>query len=195
MKSEKVSQFIIKLIKLTKSGELIWESVGSEEIDMPLGDILGKIYEATINNRRLQLYRYKIKYYNDEFDFEWIQKIKLELLDDHGKPDYDFEYDNSINDLYNIVREHTSNVSDFIDDILGLKLEIISAKYYTAKQSKDVTFLLQSRVFGNSLIIEASNDIDGDPEENVVKKLKVKYRIGDKIQEKEVTEGQTLILP
>jgi hypothetical protein len=195
MKSEKVSQFIIKLIKLTKTGELVWSSDVSTVIEMPIGELMGKVYEANINDRKLHIYRYKVKYYNDEVDYEWVQKIKLELLDDHGKPDYEFEYDNSISDLYNIVREHTSNVAEFIDDILGLKLEIISAKYYTLNNSMDVTLQLQSRVFGNSLILKASNDIAGDPEENVVKKLNVKYRIGEKAYEKEVAEGQTLILP
>ena len=196
MRSDKLSQFIIKLIKLTKSNELTWDSTSPRETELPNGEvILDKLYETTVNDREFRLYRYKYKYYRDEYDFEWSQKIRLELLDDDGNTDFEFEYQNSMNDLYDIVREQTSNVSDFIDNVLGLKLDILEAKYYTAKIAKDVTEKIKIKVTNNRLVIDATNQIDGDPDPGTVKKLKVTYSYSGDTLEKEVEEGQTLILP
>lgn len=196
MKSEKVSQFVIKLIKLTRSGELTWRSFANDTEELPNGEfVVDKIYEATISGKKFHLYRYKFKFFRDEFDFEWAQRIRLELMDSGGNTDYEFEYDNSMNDLYDIVREQTSNVTDVVDDILGLKLEIIEATYFTPQMSVDVTEQLKTKISSNRLVVDATNDIAGDPEYGVVKKLKVKYRFAGDIAEKEVQEGQTIILP
>jgi len=95
--------------------------------------------------------------------------------------------------FYDIVREQTSNVSDFIDNILGLKLEILEAKYYTVKTSKDITEKLRDRINNNRLVIDATNQIDGDPDPGTAKKLKIKYSYSGEEFEKEVNEGQTII--
>jgi len=196
MRSDKLSQFIIKLIKLTKSSELTWDSISPRDTELPNGEvILDKLYETTVNDRNFKLYRYKYKHYRDEYNFEWPQRIRLELLDSDGITDFEFEYQNSMNDLYEIVREQTSNVSNFIDSVLGLKLDILEAKYYTAKVSKDVTEKLKNKVTNNRLVIDATNQIDGDPDPGTVKKLKVTYSYSGDTLEKEVDEGQTLILP
>lgn len=196
MKSEKVSQFVIKLIKLTRSGELTWESFSSTDTELPNGEVvLDKVYSAKIGGKTFHLYRYKFKFYRDEYDFEWVPRIRLELMDDNGKTDYEFEYDNSMNDLYDIVREQTSNVADIVDVLLGLKLEILDAIYYTPKQSKNVTEQARNKVANNRLVMDANNEIAGDPEYGVVKKLKIKYRYSGETLEKEVAEGQTIILP
>lgn len=196
MKSDKLSLFIIKLIKLTKSNELTWNSTTPREAELPNGEvILDKLYKTTFNERDFRLYRYKYKYYRDEYDFEWSQRIRLELLDSDGHTDFEFEYQNSMNDLYEIVREQTSNVSDFIDNVLGLKLDILEANYYTTKVSKDVTEKLKNKISNNRLVIDVTNQIDGDPDPGTVKKLKIKYSYSGDTLEKEVDEGQTLILP
>lgn len=196
MKNEKFSQFVIKLIKMTRGGELEWRSLSVQDDELPSGEfILDKIYQATINSRQFNLYRYKYKFFRDEFDFEWATRIRLELLDNAGYTDYEFEYNNSFDDLYDIVREQTSNVVDVIDDILGLKLEIIEAKYFTPQKSIDVTEQLRSKITGNRLVLDATNEIAGDPEYSVVKKLKVKYLFNGEVAEKEVKEGQTIIIP
>jgi hypothetical protein len=61
--------------------------------------------------------------------------------------------------------------------------------------SVDVTEQLKTKISSNRLVVDATNDIAGDPEYGVVKKLKVKYRFAGDIAEKEVQEGQTIILP
>ena len=58
-----------------------------------------------------------------------------------------------------------------------------------------MTEQLRSKISGNRLVIDATNDIAGDPEYGVVKKLKVKFHISGEVSEKEVDEGQTIMLP
>lgn len=196
MKNDKLSQFILKLIKLTKIGEVAWSSSNPTDDELPSGEfILDKVYETNFNDRDLRLYRYKYKYYKDEYDIEWLQRIRLELLDDKGNVDYEFEYMNSMSDLYDIVREQTSNVIDFIDDVLGLNLEILEAKYYTPNKSIDITEKVIEKVVNNRLVLDATNEIDGDPEYGVVKKLKIKYKYSGETLEKEVDENKTIIIP
>lgn len=196
MKSDKLSQFIIKLIKLTKTGEVRWSSINPANDELPNGEyILDKMYETTFNERDLRLYRYKYRYYKDEYDYEWSQRVRLELIDPKGNVDYEFEYMNSLNDLYDIVREQTSDVLDFIDDVLGIKLEILEAEYYTAKFSKDITQKVIDKVVNNRLVLDATNEIDGDPEIGTPKRLRIKYQYGGKTLEKEVQENQTIIIP
>lgn len=196
MNREKTTQFVIKLIKLTRSGELDWVSNPVSNPLLANGEvIIDKIYKAVIDSNTLKLYRYTCKYFHDEDEFEWVHRIRLELIDKRGDTDYEFDYDNSMNDLYDIVREQTSNVSEIVDDLLGLKLEILEAVYYTPNRSLDVTDSIKNKVFKNRLVLEANNDIAEDPEYGVVKKLKVKYSYAGEILEKEVAENQTISIP
>jgi hypothetical protein len=50
-------------------------------------------------------------------------------------------------------------------------------------------------VSNNKLVVEANNEIAGDPEENIEKRLKIKYSYAGETIEKEVVEGQTIIIP
>jgi len=100
MKSDKLSQFIIKLIKLTRSSELKWSSRTPTDDALPNGEfILDKLYEANVNDRDFRLYRYKYRNYFEDYNYEWSQRIRLELLDNDGHSDFEFEYLNSMNDL------------------------------------------------------------------------------------------------
>lgn len=196
MKTDKVTQLVLKLIKLTSNNEIKWDGNSVYSPELPNGEIiLDKIYKTAYSGGRFQIYRYKFKSWMDEDRFEWSQRIRLELVDSQGHTDYEFEYENSMNDLYEIVREQASDVENLIDNILGLTLEIIEAKYYTQAKSVDVTALLREKIQNNKLSIFASNDLAGDPHYGVVKKLKVKFSYGGETLEKEVNEGDTLRLP
>ena len=121
MIKDKITQLVLKLIKLTKNNEVKWRSFIPAETELPNEEvIIDKIYESVINDKRFQLYRYKAKYFIDEYEFQWVQRIRLELIDDKGETDYVFKFENSMNDLYDIVREQSSNVNQLIDDILQL---------------------------------------------------------------------------
>jgi hypothetical protein len=196
MKTEKVTQLVLKLLKMTSNNEINWNSYSVSNPDLPNGEtILDKIYSTILGQGKFRVYRYKYKFWIDEEKFEWIQRIRLELIDSSGNTEFEFEYENSMNDLYEVIREQTSNVSNIIDDILGINLEIIEAKYYTNNKSLDVTQALKEKINNNKLVILASNDIGGDPEYRIVKKLKVKYDYCGEILEKEVSENEIMKLP
>jgi len=59
---------------------------------------------------------------------------------------------------------------------------------------KDVTEVVRNAVRDNRLSITASNDLFGDPLYGVVKTLRVRYRTGLRVQERRVSEGQSLTL-
>lgn len=72
---------------------------------------------------------------------------------------------------------------------------LLSASYGTEKNSFDVTEVLKARITRNSLTVKATNDIAGDPEKGVVKKLKIRYSHLGVSQEIEVSEGQEITIP
>lgn len=122
MIKDKVTQFVLKLIKLTKNNEITWKGFIPADTELPNEEvILDKIYETTVSEKQLHLFRYKFKYFTDEYEYQWVQKVRLELIDTKGETDYVFKYENSMNDLYDIVREQASNVNQLIDDILKIE--------------------------------------------------------------------------
>lgn len=74
------------------------------------------------------------------------------------------------------------------------KAPVLDFKGQTGSAWKDVTDIVRQAVTDNSLSIVASNDRFGDPIFGVVKSLKVSFRRGMRVQERSVTEGQTLTL-
>lgn len=196
MKTEKVTQLVLKLMKMTSNNELSWQSNTVHSTDLPSGEvILDKVYISVLERGRFRIYRYKYKYWVDEDRYEWTQKVRLELIDGSGNSEYEFEYDNSMSDLYDIVREQASNVSGILDEILGSTLEILEAKYYTINRSLDVTQIIKDKVQNNKLTLTASNEIAGDPEFGMVKKLFVRYVYGGEKSHKEVNEGELIKIP
>jgi hypothetical protein len=196
MRTDKVTQLVLKLIKLTKSNEIKWNATSISETVLSSGEIiLDKIYLATAGAGNFKVYRYKYKFWVDEDRFEWTPQIRLLLIDKYGETEFEFEYENSMNDLYDIVREQASNVSTIVDDLLGLNLEILEATYYTPNKSIDVTPLFREKISNNKLIIVANNELAGDPEHGITKKLKVIYSYAGETLEKEVNEYETIKLP
>jgi hypothetical protein len=114
----KISKFIFTLIKKTKKDEVEWEISNliskMTEFEEALIDL---VYQLTIDDKCFRIFKYKAKSYRDEYDWEWVDKIKFELVDKKGNSLYEFPYDYSFFDLYNAVREQTSGIGDIIDDI------------------------------------------------------------------------------
>lgn len=115
----KISLFILELIKMTKKGQIDWkESFYSPKLPDGFERLMDLSYSATINQKEFRLYKYNIKHYTDEYEWDWSERIRLELVDNQGNSTYEFPYEYSLYDLYEAVREKTSGISDFIDDFL-----------------------------------------------------------------------------
>ncbi|MDI1254542.1 MAG: DUF3395 domain-containing protein [Flavobacterium sp.] len=196
MKEDRIYQFVIKLIKLTKGKEIKWSSEVPADRDLIMYEkILDKVYTVTVGQAHFRLYKIKYQSFIDEYEYIWLEKVKFESIDFEGNVEYGFEYDNSFNDLYEIVREQSSNINIIIENILGIQLKIIEAKYFTTKAEIDITTQLQNKVTDNSLKLKATNAIAGDPDPGIKKKLKVKYSFDGKTYEEEFKENEIMNLP
>ena len=77
------------------------------------------------------------------------------------------------------------------------KLVIVEAVYGNLPDglSTDVTAQVAAMVKDNTLRVEASNDLFGDPEEGIIKKLRVNYTLDGAPASRTVGENEILILP
>ncbi|GAF82372.1 unnamed protein product, partial [marine sediment metagenome] len=80
-----------------------------------------------------------------------------------------------------------------------VKLEIVKAGYGAGKKTKDVTKILRQYAKNRRIIFlpSASYNVSfgGDPAPNIVKQLKIKYRINGKEGEVSLNENATIVLP
>ncbi|KAB7528110.1 hypothetical protein F8C76_09525 [Flagellimonas olearia] len=115
----KISRFILELIKKTKKNEVEWDEADFSPT-IPDGNerLVDLAYSSNINDKNFRIYKYNIKHYRDEYEWDWSERIRLELTDNYGNTIYEFPYEYSLYDLYNAVRESTSGINDFIDDFL-----------------------------------------------------------------------------
>ena len=74
-------------------------------------------------------------------------------------------------------------------------LEIVEASYGSEKHNIDVTNVLQSMVKAGRLVVQASNNLVGDPHEGTEKKLIAKYRINGVEKTASVMEHKFLEIP
>ncbi len=119
MEEDKVSKFILELIKKTKKKDLIWVTStrtpsfpdgGERHVDL--------VYETTISDKKFRIYKYQIKLFRDEYEYEWSERIKLEAIDGGYNVIYEVPYQYSLFNLYETVREQTSGIEDLIDTLL-----------------------------------------------------------------------------
>lgn len=112
-------RFIAKLIKDTNKGDLKWV-IDSSRITLPGNERLsGKIYLTDIDGQSIRLYSYNVKYYKDEDEWEWIESLRLELIDKGKETLYEFKYGYAFDKLINAVRKSTSDVDNFMKGFLN----------------------------------------------------------------------------
>ncbi len=87
------------------------------------------------------------------------------------------------------------NALGFKLERVGPKLEILNAWYGSDSQNVDVTSLLIQLLKDNKLEVRASNELAGDPHNQVFKKMVVSYRYNSKLKSKTINEGEVLKLP
>jgi len=113
------TDFVFKLIRETKNDILTWEIV-KHALELPHDEKLtSKIYTLEIKDKKFRLYEYQYKHYVDVDEWLWNQRKRLELIDGDNERLYEFEYDYSFNDLFDIVTKKTSGIDDFLHDFLS----------------------------------------------------------------------------
>lgn len=118
--SNRKERFIAKLIKDTKLGKVTWDIEAKGKLALP-GDerLVSKVYVTNIKDKNLRLYQYQIKHYTDEFEWDWVDRVKLEIFDDDGDTLFEYGYDFSFFKLLNAIRAANTKVDEFMKDFLN----------------------------------------------------------------------------
>lgn len=134
MNSDKLIEFVTKLIGMTASEELNWKTVEIKTGSLIDDErVVDQAYQIELAGKYFQLFKYQYRYLVDEERVEWITSMRLRMVDIRGNNEYDFEYNNSLNDLYSIVREKSSDVAGIIDSFLSTqrqKFETVSELFH-----------------------------------------------------------------
>jgi len=116
---------------------------------------------------------------------ELINKLKTVGCDvNDSNPDW-----MKVGDFTNIIRKKIKSKKEHA------KFKLMRAIYETDEYFIDVYNELYSRIKENSLSVTASNDIAGDPQERVKKRLTITYESYGKINTVEVLERESITLP
>lgn len=114
---DKTTQFISKLVQLTRDGKLEWEaSFVTPE------DSVSTAYEATIDETRLRIYRAKRRVdtgFTSAVAF--TTGVVLEVLDEMQRSLYSFEDKAGINDLYESAAYSAAKIDDLVNSVLKMR--------------------------------------------------------------------------
>jgi len=113
-------KFITKLIKDTKVGTVKWRTDSDYKIELPGYErYTSKIYTTDISDKVFRLYIYQFKNYTDEEEWDWIERVRFEMIDKEGDTLYEYIYNYSLYQLFNAVRKANSGVDDLMKDFLN----------------------------------------------------------------------------
>ncbi len=120
MKEDKYTKVLAKLLQETQDRTLLWE-VGKPPRDLTTGtdDVIDTVFIAEKKDRFLRLYPYKRKYYSDEFNFYWDDRVTLEISDNESLSWWQFPKNPIIWDLLEAVNFNTIDVDGFMNDIIS----------------------------------------------------------------------------
>lgn len=112
-------QFVFKLNRETKEDKIVWNITEFSKPSL-IGTeaIMDSVYVTNVLNNNIRLFRLKIKYFTEDYDYEWAESFRLELIDDNGNSLYKIPDDPAISDLYDTVKFKTSKISDLFNDFL-----------------------------------------------------------------------------
>lgn len=139
-----------------------------------------------------------IKYYNKVLQFPYWNDICNDII---GGSIYFYNKDKIIRENYSLEDIYNSPIIPIqLKDLEGIKINCklisinsINSAYYGANNKWiNVTNILTSKIYNNYLNIIINNDLFGDPIENHVKQLRLKYFKHKKEYEHIVTENDTL---
>lgn len=120
MKEDRYTKVLAKLLQETQDRTLLWE-VGKPPRDLTTGtdDVIDTVFIAVKKDRFLRLYPYKRKYYSDEFNFYWDDRVTLEISDKESLSWWQFPKNPIIWDLLEAVNFNTIDVDGFMNDIIS----------------------------------------------------------------------------
>jgi hypothetical protein len=125
MNANNATKLINKINRETKEGKILWTRNNRTPSSLEGSERLanGIYYTSPFEGKYLRLYKYKSKSYSDEDVFDWVDGLRLELIDDMHNSLWDFPNDAATNSLYDTIRFKTADIDNLFDSYL--KGEII----------------------------------------------------------------------
>ena len=120
LSSNREERFVSKLVQDTKKGELGWEDQPNSTLILPSSErVISKVYTTEIEEKNLRIYEIQVKHFRDEDDWDWVERVRLELFDADGATLFEFSYDYALYKLFNAVRKLNSGVNDLMKGFLN----------------------------------------------------------------------------
>lgn len=120
LNSNREERFVLKLIQDTKKMDIKWKDEPNNKLVLPSNErAISKVYITNIDNKNFRIYEYQIKFYKDEDDWDWVERVRLELFDSDGASLFEFEYDYSLYKLFNAVRKANTDIDNFMKGFLN----------------------------------------------------------------------------
>jgi len=120
LNSNREERFVLKLIQDTKKKDIIWKDEPNNKLVLPSNERpISKVYNAIIDDKNFRIYEYQTKFYKDEDDWDWVERIRLELFDSDGASLFEFEYDYSLYKLFNAVRKANTDIDNLMKGFLN----------------------------------------------------------------------------
>lgn len=118
MFEERETQLVLKLIKDTAAGKIIWMK-SSKKIKE--SKKTSSVYETKIKDNVFLIYQYVYEQYIPDFDkFENTEDVKLEI---YNASDFSLKYEfpsiRVLYDLFRVVNRKAEKIDDLFDEIIG----------------------------------------------------------------------------
>ena len=118
--SNREERFVLKLIQDTKKKVIEWTDEPNNKLVLPSNErAISKVYKTKIDDKDFRIYEYQTKYFKDEDDWDWVERIRLEVFDTDGASLFDFEYDYSLSKLFSAVRRANTDIDNFMKGFLN----------------------------------------------------------------------------
>ena len=116
--SKKVTALIVKLIRETKEGNIVWRTSNTLVQFNGGSELLYKVYVANYKSRFFRIYKYRDRHYTDIDTYGWTERTQLDITDAKSNPEWSFPEEQAVRDLYDTVRFQVAGVSQLLNDIL-----------------------------------------------------------------------------
>ncbi len=112
------TQLVSKLTELTQSKQIEWNRNASPASLQSPDNKVDIVYVTDFKDKKLRLYEERYKYFTDEDEFHWADRVILEFIDQFNRHVWQFPEIRTIWDLLRAVKYEEAGVDSFIKQIL-----------------------------------------------------------------------------
>ncbi len=110
-------EIIDKLIELTQHNQIIWQSASPPDYMRGADSRVDLVYLTRYLGQIIRLYKKHYKYYIDESQFVWDERIYFEFIDENGSTLWEFPQTPNAYELLKSVMYRNSQVGSFYNEL------------------------------------------------------------------------------